>query len=165
MGSCSSGRAGRFVNQKVTCSNPSSPSCMLKCPWARYWTPNCSRWTVGTLYEYTCYRMQVHIPINNWLISLPFLSRRNSMNVLFSLFTIYSNMFVCIFFSCRILLILFCTFFSSRMCLYISIDLNTFVQKSKRKNHVCFNIANILLQVVKCCDDIFVEYILLNWHK
>ena len=33
---------------------PSSPSLMPKCPWARYWTPNCSWWAVGTLHDSLC---------------------------------------------------------------------------------------------------------------
>ena len=42
-------RAGRLVIGSVV-QIPAPPSCMSKCPWARYWTPNCSWWAVGALH-------------------------------------------------------------------------------------------------------------------
>ena len=43
-GGCGSGVEPASCYQKVTGSTPLV--CMLKCPWARYWTPNCS-WCAG----------------------------------------------------------------------------------------------------------------------
>ena len=35
---------------------------MLKCLWARYWTPNCSWWAVGTVHGSLC-----HQCVNGWM--------------------------------------------------------------------------------------------------
>ena len=47
-GCCSGGRASRLVIGVWI--RPPPLICIFKCAWARYWTPNCSWWAVGTLH-------------------------------------------------------------------------------------------------------------------
>ena len=35
-----------------------SPSCVLKWPWERYWTPSCSWWAAGTLHGSLCHQYE-----------------------------------------------------------------------------------------------------------
>ena len=45
----SRGGAGCLVIERALVRIPGSPSCMSKCPWARYWTPNCSCWATSAI--------------------------------------------------------------------------------------------------------------------
>ena len=50
------GRAGRLVIGRSLILIPAELSCMSKCPWAKYWPPNCSWCADGTLHGGLCHQ-------------------------------------------------------------------------------------------------------------
>ena len=64
-----SGSEGRWFKSKLR----AELSCMSKCPWARYWTPNCSWCAVGTCHQWgpcdelaTCPGCTLPSPRDSW---------------------------------------------------------------------------------------------------
>ena len=65
-GSCiSGGRAGRLVIGRSLVWILAPLSCVSNCPWARYWTPNCSWWAVGTLHRSLRHQC-LNVCVNGW---------------------------------------------------------------------------------------------------